>query len=95
MCFSFFTAVVFFAHVEGHVCEDGREIDATGTWKWVLSHPDPCRCTEVKMGGTNTWTPTRPYKSIYANSPLISDDFERIREHYILKNEEKGMKILL
>ena len=73
--------------VQTHICEVGREKDENNTWMWVLPYPDPCLCTEIIMGGMNTWTPIRPFKPVYAYSPLISDDVEKIREHYKLHCE--------
>ena len=36
------------------------------------------------MGGVNTWTPIRPFRPTYVNSPLLSDDVDEIRAHYHL-----------
>ena len=62
----------------------GREKNQFKEWKWVLPYPDPCGCTEVIMGGMNTWTPVRPFEPTYADSPLLSDDINAIRDHYQL-----------
>ena len=51
-------------------------------WRWVLPYQHPCSCTSVIMGGVNTWTPIRPFKPIYVNTPLLSDDIDKIRAHY-------------
>ena len=84
-------AYIIYAH--GHICEVGREKDETDTWMWVLPYPNPCLCTEIIMGGMNTWTPIRPFKPVYASTPLISDDVEKIRKHYNLKCEKQGKNI--
>ena len=69
-------------HVGAHICEVGRERDESSTWRWVLPYQHPCDCTEVIMGGVNTWTPIRPFKPTYVNTPLLSDDVDEIRKHY-------------
>ena len=57
-------------------------MDETNVWRWVLPYKDPCSCTSVIMGGVNTWTPIRPYKPKYVDTPLLSDDIDEIRDHY-------------
>ena len=91
--FPLFSTLVYFIYTHGHTCEVGREKDETNTWMWVLPYPDPCLCTKVIMGGMNTWTPMRPFKPVYAKSPLLSDDVKEIRMHYNLKCEKEGKKI--
>ena len=65
-----------------HICEVGRERDESNTWRWVLPYQHPCECTKIIMGGVNTWTPIRPFKPTYVNTPLLSDDVDKIRKHY-------------
>ena len=60
---------------------------------WVLPYPNPCACTEVIMGGMNTWTPIRPFKPTYVYSPLISNNIKKIRKHFNLACEEEGMAL--
>ena len=88
-----FLSPVLIIYVHGHICEVGREKDETNIWMWVLPYPDPCLCTEVIMGGMNTWTPIRPFKPVYASTPLISDDMQKIRKHYNLKCDKEGKKL--
>ncbi|XP_072016911.1 hyalin-like [Amphiura filiformis] len=64
-----------------YVCEVGQERDGKH-WRWVLSHKDPCRCTNIKLGGANSYRPTRTFNPVYVHSPMISDDVNQIREHY-------------
>ena len=71
--------------MDAYICEVGREKNQHNEWKWVLPYPNPCECTEVIMGGINTWTPIRPFVPTYAESPLLSNDVNAIREHYGLK----------
>ena len=42
------------------------------------------------MGGMNTWTPIRPFVPTYYDSLLLSDDINKIREHYGLKCVDKS-----
>ena len=55
-------------HVRAHICEVGSELDESNTWRWVLPHQHPCECTEIIMGGVNTWTPIGSFKPTYVNT---------------------------
>ena len=90
---SLYFSPVFFINAQAHICEVGREKDGTNAWMWTLPYPDPCLCSQVIMGGMNTWTPIRLFKPTYVYSPLISDDVKKIRTHYNLKCEEEGMTV--
>ena len=68
--------------VSAYICEVGRERDNNNIWRWVLPYQHPCKCTEIIMGGLNTWTPIRPFTPTYVNRPLLSDDGDKIRKHY-------------
>ena len=76
--------------VNTHICEVGRVRDQYKVWKLVLPYPDPCGCTEVIMGGMNTWTPIRSFEPTYVESPLLSDDIKAIRDHYQLVCDDNG-----
>ena len=71
-----------FLEVEAYICKVGREKDETQVFHWVLPCGHLCECTKILMGGMNTWTPIRPFKPTYVNSPLLSDDVDEIRTHY-------------
>ena len=71
------------SHVEAYMtCHVGREGNQHNEWKWVLSHPNPCECTRVIMGGMNMWSSIRPSVPTYADTPSLSDDVKAIRSHY-------------
>ena len=74
-----------FLPVQAYVCQVGREKDDQNAWRWILPYEDPCSCTSVIMGGVNTWTPKRPFKPTYVNTPLLSDNIDEIRAHYGIK----------
>ena len=67
------------------MCEVGKEKGENGIWKWVLPYAEACECTSVKLGGTNTMTPIRPFKPLYVSKPLVSNDVAKIRQHYGLQ----------
>ena len=60
-----------------------------GNWRWVLPYKDPCKCTKVRFGGMNIDTPKRSFDPVYVNKPLVSDDIEKIRDHYGLQCKGK------
>ena len=72
-------------HVLAHICEVGQEKDEHGNWKWALPNAEPCKCTSVKLGGTNNETHMRPFKPTYVNKPLVSNEIAIIRKHYGLQ----------
>ena len=83
--------IIFFmtdnvSNVEAYMtCHVGREGNQHNELKWVLSHPNPCECTRVIMGGINMWSSIRPSVPTYADTPSLSDDVKAIRSHYELK----------
>ncbi|XP_072016912.1 hyalin-like [Amphiura filiformis] len=66
-----------------YICEVGRESEGN-ILRWFLLNSDPCRCTKVRLGGSNAYTPKRMFDPVYVKYPLIGDDVEKIREHYAL-----------
>ena len=76
--------------VRAHYCDVGREKDLHGNWRWVLPYRDPCKCTKVRLGGMNIDTPERSFNPVYVNEPLVSDNIEKIRDHYGLQLQCKG-----
>ncbi|XP_072016914.1 uncharacterized protein [Amphiura filiformis] len=64
-----------------YVCEVGREKEGK-RWRWVLPYSDPCRCTQIRFGGSNAYTPKRTFDPGYVDNPLFGDDVEKIRKHY-------------
>ena len=72
-------------------CYAGKEKDGSNNWRWVLPYKDPCACTSVRIGGLNTVTPKRAFEPTYTKELLISDDVEKIREHYGLQCKGKSL----
>lgn len=72
----------YLLQVEAYTCYIGRDRDGSNEWRRLLSYLNQCECTEVAIGGLNTWTPVRPLVPIYAKTPLFSEDVNSIREHY-------------
>ncbi|XP_072041784.1 uncharacterized protein [Amphiura filiformis] len=64
-----------------YVCEVGQEKDGN-RWRWVLPYRDPCRCTKVRFGGSNPYTPKRPFEPVYVDKPFVGDDVNKIWKHY-------------
>ena len=56
--------------------------------KWVLDDPNPCKCTNVVMGGFTTWN--SQLTPGHAENPLLSDDISTIRMHYGIECEEQS-----
>ncbi|XP_072029727.1 uncharacterized protein [Amphiura filiformis] len=52
--------------------------------QWFLPYEDPCECAIVRFGGWSMDTPGQPLNRVYADTPLVSNDVGRIREHYHL-----------
>ena len=77
--------------VNSHACIVGNERDENNNvLKWVLPYKNPCKCTSVSLGGTNTWTPVRYFAPFIAESPIVSDDIIRIRTHFGLDCDEES-----
>ena len=72
------------------MCEVGQEKNEHGIWKWVLPYAKPCDCTSIRLGGTNTRTPIRPFKPLYVSKPLVSTNVAMIRQHYGLRCKGKN-----
>ena len=84
---SFFTTVYI---SQAKICAVGRGKDDSNTWMWVLPNPEPCLCTAIILGGANTWSLVSPLKPVFVYNPLISNDINKIREHYGLICEDIG-----
>ncbi|XP_072016917.1 uncharacterized protein [Amphiura filiformis] len=61
-----------------NICEVGHQEKDGKRWRWVLSYKDPCRCTKIRLGGSNAYTPKRPIDPVY----IDGDNVKKIREHY-------------
>ncbi len=73
-----------------YTCEVGLEHNEDYQWRWVLPYKDPCECSRIRFGGANTDTPKRPFKPVYVEEPLISDNIGEIRDHYGLNCSGKN-----
>ena len=81
-------------HLEARLrCQVGKEDDKGDKMGWVLSYKDPCRCSIIHYGGLNIVTPKRPFKPVYVDQPLSSDNAGVIRDHYGLNC--LGKKLIL
>ncbi|XP_038067123.1 uncharacterized protein LOC119737101 [Patiria miniata] len=46
--------------------------------RWFVPQPDPCACTEVRMGGLNARPVAKPFAVQFMDSVLVSEDQEEI-----------------
>ncbi|XP_071795900.1 uncharacterized protein [Asterias amurensis] len=62
--------------INAMACTIGMEPDpsAGNRDRWVIPVEDPCRCTEMRMGGMNIRTPGRNFKVIYFDVLMSSAD---------------------
>ncbi len=60
----------------------GQENDVDGRLRWALPYEDPYRCLKIQLGGSNLYTPKRPFKLVYVDQPLIGANDGEIRDHY-------------
>ncbi|XP_071795519.1 uncharacterized protein [Asterias amurensis] len=62
--------------INAMVCTIGLEPDpsAGNIFRRVIPVEDPCRCTEIQMGGMNIRTPGRNFKVIYFDVLMSSAD---------------------
>ncbi|XP_022111268.1 uncharacterized protein LOC110990532 [Acanthaster planci] len=65
-------------------CVIGQEPDPAshGRYRWVIPVLDPCRCTEVQIGGMNTLAPHRPFEVVYFDTFLQSSNPVEIRKWF-------------
>ncbi|XP_038064463.1 neuropilin-1-like isoform X2 [Patiria miniata] len=63
------------------VCYFGQAPDpeSNDSYRWVIPIEDPCRCTEVKLGGVNTFTSRLPFKVKYYDTFLQSRNSDEIQ----------------
>ena len=61
----------------------GQETDHDKNDKhWVLPDKEPCAPTRVLLGGMNVETPERSFDPVDVEKPLVSNDVDKIKEHY-------------
>ncbi|XP_038060996.1 uncharacterized protein LOC119731795 [Patiria miniata] len=62
-------------------CTINQEPDPeTSRYRWLIQAVDPCKCTEIGMGGFSTFVPYRPYEVTYYDTFMISSDAEEIKQ---------------
>ncbi|XP_038064693.1 uncharacterized protein LOC119735073 [Patiria miniata] len=63
------------------VCYFGQAPDpeSNDALRWMIPIEDPCRCTEVKLGGVNTRTSRLPFKVKYYDTFLRSRNSDEIQ----------------
>ncbi|XP_071795749.1 uncharacterized protein [Asterias amurensis] len=76
LAFMFAASILFLCQCDAMVCSISQEHDpsAGNIYRWVVPVEDPCRCTEIRMGGMNTRTPCRNFKVIYFDIPMSTAD---------------------
>ncbi|XP_038060468.1 lactadherin-like [Patiria miniata] len=62
-------------------CTINQEPDPeTGRYRWLMQAVDPCKCTEIGMGGFSTFVPYIPYEVTNYDTFLISSDPVEIQQ---------------
>ena len=64
-----------------YTCEVGQENNENRS-QWVLPYKDPCKCSEVRYGGANMFSPTYSFKPVYVETPMIGNNIGKIRDHF-------------
>ena len=67
---------------EGTICFAGLESNPEpgGKLRWMIPMADPCKCTEVRLGGMYNPTLTRPFEVKYLDTSLQSSDSNEIKK---------------
>ncbi|XP_033645327.1 ficolin-2-like [Asterias rubens] len=69
------------SEVAAIVCTIGQEPNPNSNhgYSWVIPVEDPCKCTEVMLGGFSTHTPQRVFNVTYYDNYLQSNDHKEIK----------------